>query len=82
MKPKAKNKGLALKVVKEASSSDDDDEDMALLDRKFRKFLRKGAKPSGKYSRDKEVKKSFTPLHERTGQVKSNRNVQCIKCKQ
>ena len=40
MKPKAKNKGLALKVVKEASSNEDDEE-MALLVRKFRKFLRK-----------------------------------------
>ncbi|KAK0575448.1 hypothetical protein LWI29_000641 [Acer saccharum] len=72
MKPKAKNKGLALKVVKEASSSDDDEE-MALLVRKFRKFMRKGAKPRGKYSRDKEVKKSFTPPHERSGYAKSNR---------
>ncbi|KAK0606214.1 hypothetical protein LWI29_035265 [Acer saccharum] len=80
MKPKAKNKGLALKVVKEASSSDDDEE-MALLVRKFRKFMRKGAKSSGKYSRDKEVKKSFTPPHERSGHAKSNRNVQCFKCK-
>ncbi|KAK0591143.1 hypothetical protein LWI29_036197 [Acer saccharum] len=80
MKPKAKNKGLALKVVKEASSSDDDEE-MALLVRKFRKFMRKGAKSSGKYSRDKEVKKSFTPPHERSGQAKSNRKVQCFKCK-
>ena len=52
MKPKAKNKGLALKVIKEASSSEDDEE-MALLVRKFRKFLKKGAKPSGKYSRYK-----------------------------
>ncbi|KAK0571758.1 hypothetical protein LWI29_021059 [Acer saccharum] len=80
MKPKAKNKGLALKVVKEASSSDDDEE-MALLVRKFRKFMRKGAKSSGKYSRDKEVKKSFTPPHERSGHAKSNRKVQCFKCK-
>ena len=40
MKLKAKNKGLALKVVKEASSSKDDEE-MALLVRKFRMFLRK-----------------------------------------
>ncbi|KAK0586485.1 hypothetical protein LWI29_007843 [Acer saccharum] len=80
MKPKAKNKGLALKVVKEASSSDDDEE-MALLVRKFRKFMRKGAKSSGKYSRDKEVKKSFTPHHERSGHAKSNRKVQCFKCK-
>ncbi|KAK0588538.1 hypothetical protein LWI29_002284 [Acer saccharum] len=80
MKPKAKNKGLALKVVKEASSSDDDEE-MALLVRKFRKFMRKGAKSSGKYSRDKEVKKSFTPPHERNGHAKSNRKVQCFKCK-
>ncbi|KAK0603528.1 hypothetical protein LWI29_005926 [Acer saccharum] len=79
MKPKAKNKGLALNVVKEASSSDDDEE-MALLVRKFRKFMRKGAKSSGKYSRDKEVKKSFTPPHERSGHAKSNRNVQCFKC--
>ena len=80
MKPKAKNKGLALKVVKEASSSEEDEE-MALLVRKFRKFLKKGAKPYGKYSRDKEVKKSFTPPHERSGHVKSNRKVQCFKCK-
>ncbi|KAK0595903.1 hypothetical protein LWI29_010946 [Acer saccharum] len=80
MKPKVKNKGLALKVVKEASSSDDDEE-MALLVRKFRKFMRKGAKSSGKYSRDKEVKKSFTPPHERSGHAKSNRKVQCFKCK-
>ena len=80
MKPKAKNKGLALKVVKEASSSDDDEE-MALFVRKFRKFMRKGAKPSGKYSREKEVKKSFTPPHERSGPTKSNRKVQCFKCK-
>ncbi|KAK0570375.1 hypothetical protein LWI29_000206 [Acer saccharum] len=80
MKPKAKNKGLALKVVKEASSSDDDEE-MVLLVRKFRKFMRKGAKSSGKYSRDKEVKKSFTPPHERSGHAKSNRKVQCFKCK-
>ncbi|KAK0594620.1 hypothetical protein LWI29_027959 [Acer saccharum] len=80
MKPKAKNKGLALKVVKEASSSDDDEE-MALLVRKFRKFMRKCAKSSGKYSRDKEVKKSFTPPHERSGHAKSNRKVQCFKCK-
>ncbi|KAK0607415.1 hypothetical protein LWI29_014626 [Acer saccharum] len=80
MKQKAKNKGLALKVVKEASSSDDDEE-MALLVRKFRKFMRKGAKSSGKYSRDKEVKKSFTPPHERSGHAKSNRKVQCFKCK-
>ncbi|KAK1582204.1 hypothetical protein Q3G72_012788 [Acer saccharum] len=80
MKPKAKNKGLALKVVKEASSSDDDEE-MALLVRKFRKFMRKGAKSSGKYSRDKEVKKSFTPPHEKSGQAKSNRKVQRFKCK-
>ncbi|KAK0604974.1 hypothetical protein LWI29_021490 [Acer saccharum] len=79
-KAKAKNKGLALKVVKEASSSDDDEE-MALLVRKFRKFMRKGAKSSGKYSRDKEVKKSFTPPHERSGHAKSNRKVQCFKCK-
>ncbi|KAK1554142.1 hypothetical protein Q3G72_008355 [Acer saccharum] len=54
---------------------------MALLVRKFRKFMRKGAKPSGKYSRDKEVKKSFTPPHERSGHAKSNRKVQCFKCK-
>ncbi|KAI9195332.1 hypothetical protein LWI28_013923 [Acer negundo] len=47
LKPKVKNKGLALKVVKEASSSEDDNE-IDLLVRKFRKFLRKGAKPSGK----------------------------------
>ncbi|KAK0593610.1 hypothetical protein LWI29_017380 [Acer saccharum] len=80
MKPKSKNKGLALKVVKEASSSDNDEE-MALLVKKFRKFMRKGAKPSGKYSRDKEVKKSFTPPHERSGHAKSNRKVQCFKCK-
>ncbi|KAK0570926.1 hypothetical protein LWI29_008583 [Acer saccharum] len=80
MKPKAKNKGLALKVVKEASSSNDDEE-MALLVRKFRKFMRKDAKPSGKYSKDKEVKKSFTPPHERSGHAKSNRKVQCFKCK-
>ena len=40
MKPKAKNNGSALKVVKEASSSDDDEE-MSLLVRKFRKFMRK-----------------------------------------
>ena len=60
MKPKAKNKGLALTVVKEARSSDDEKE-MALLGRKFWKFMRKGTKPSGKYLRDKEVKKSFTP---------------------
>ena len=63
----------------------DDDEEMALLVRKFRKFMRKGAKSSakssGKYSRDKEVKKSFTPPHERTGHAKSNRKVQCFKCK-
>ncbi|KAK0582839.1 hypothetical protein LWI29_030183 [Acer saccharum] len=77
MKPKAKNKGLALKVVKEASSSDDEEE-MALL---VKKFMRKGAKPSGKYSREKEVKKSFTPSHERSSHVKSNRKVQCFKCK-
>ncbi|KAK0586420.1 hypothetical protein LWI29_006553 [Acer saccharum] len=74
MKLKAKNKGLALKVVKEASSSDDDEE-MALLVKKFRKFMRKGAKPSGKYSMDKEVKKSFTPPHERSGHDKSNRKL-------
>ena len=55
--------------------------EMALLVRKFRKFLKKGAKPSGKYSKNKEVKKSFTPPHERSGQVKSNRKVQCFKCK-
>ncbi|KAK0597689.1 hypothetical protein LWI29_027635 [Acer saccharum] len=54
---------------------------MALLVRKFRKFMRKGAKSSGKYSRDKEVKKSFTPPHERSGHAKSNRKVQCFKCK-
>ena len=41
--------------------------------RKFRKFMRKGAKPSGKYFRDKEVKKSFTPPHERSGHAKSVR---------
>ena len=81
LKLKAKDKGLALKVVKEASNSDDDDDDeMALLVRKFRKFMRKGAKPSGKYSRDKEVKKFFTPPHERSGHAKSNRKVQCFKC--
>ncbi|KAK0603667.1 hypothetical protein LWI29_007325 [Acer saccharum] len=80
MKPKAKNKGLALKVVKEASSSNDDKE-MALLVRKFRKFMRKGVNPSGKYLREKEVKKSFTPPHERSGHAKSNRNIQCFKCK-
>ena len=80
MKPKAKNKGLALKVVKEASSSDDDEE-MALLVRKFRKFMRRSAKPSGKFSKDKEVKKSFTPTHERSGYAKGNRKVQCFKCK-
>ncbi|KAK0601123.1 hypothetical protein LWI29_021421 [Acer saccharum] len=80
MKPKAKNKGLALKVVKEASSSDDDEE-MALLVRKCRQFMGKSAKSSGKYSRDKEVKKSFTPPHERSGHAKSNRKVQCFKCK-
>ena len=74
MKLKAKNKGLALKVVKEASSSKDDEE-MALLVRKFRKFMRKCAKPSGKSSRDKEVKKSFTPPHKRSGHAKSNRKV-------
>ncbi|KAK0576038.1 hypothetical protein LWI29_010995 [Acer saccharum] len=54
---------------------------MALLVRKFRKFMRKGAKSSGKYSRDKEVKKSFTPPHERSVHAKSNRKVQCFKCK-
>ena len=43
--------------------------------------MRKGAKPSGKYSRDKEVKKSFTPTHERSGHTKSNHKVQCFKCK-
>ncbi|KAK0577855.1 hypothetical protein LWI29_001209 [Acer saccharum] len=59
----------------------DDDEEMALLVRKFRKFMRKGAKPSGKFSREKEVKKSFTPPHERSGHAKSNRKVQCFKCK-
>ncbi|KAI9192712.1 hypothetical protein LWI28_026892 [Acer negundo] len=80
LKPKDKNKGLALKVVKEASSSEDDEE-IALLVRKFRKFLRKGVKPSGKYSREKEVKKSFTPPHERSGHANSNRKVQCFKCK-
>ncbi|KAK1570808.1 hypothetical protein Q3G72_007272 [Acer saccharum] len=80
MKPMAKNKGLALKVVKEASRSDDEEE-MALLVRKFRKFIRKGAKPSGKYSREKEVKKSFTPPHEKSGHVKINIKVQCFKCK-
>ena len=47
IKAKAKNKGLALKVIKEASS--DDDEEMSLLVRRFRKFMRTGAKPSGKY---------------------------------
>ena len=41
MKPKAKNKGLALKVVKKGSRSDDNDEEMALLVTKFRKFIRK-----------------------------------------
>ncbi|KAK0580943.1 hypothetical protein LWI29_007938 [Acer saccharum] len=80
MKPKAKKKGLALKVVKEASSSNDEEE-MALLVRKFRKFIRKGAKPSDKFSRDREVKKSFTPPHKRSGHAKSNRKVQCFKCK-
>ena len=80
MKPKAKNKGLALKVVKEASSSEDDEE-MALLVRKFRKFMRKGARPSGNFSRDKEVKKSFTPPHVRSGHAKGNKKVQCFKCK-
>ena len=74
MKPKAKNKRLALKVVKEASSSDDDEE-MALLVRKFKKFMRKGVKPSGKYSRDKEVKKVFTPSHERSGHAKRDKKV-------
>ena len=38
MNPKAKNKGLALKIMKEASSSEYDEE-MALLVRNFRKFL-------------------------------------------
>ncbi|KAK1587603.1 hypothetical protein Q3G72_014685 [Acer saccharum] len=80
MKLKAKNKGLALEVVNEASSSDDDKE-MALLVRKFMKFIRKGAKPSDKYSRDTEVKKSFTSPHEMSGHAKSNRKVQCFKCK-
>ena len=80
MKPKFKNKGLDLKVVKEASNRDDDKK-MALLIRKFRKFMRKGAKPSGKYSKDKEVKKSSTPPYERSGHAKSNRKVQCFKCK-
>ncbi|KAI9186525.1 hypothetical protein LWI28_018153 [Acer negundo] len=78
--PKAKNKGLALKVVKEASSSEDDDE-IALLVRKFIKFLRKGVKPSGKYSRENKVKNSFTSPYERSGHAKSNRKVQCFKCK-
>ncbi|KAK1578394.1 hypothetical protein Q3G72_029931 [Acer saccharum] len=77
MKPMAKNKSLAPKVVKEASISDDDEE-MALL---VRKFMRKGAKPSGKYLKEKEVKKSFTPPHERSGHVMKNRKFQCLKCK-
>ncbi|KAK4840587.1 hypothetical protein QYF36_013079 [Acer negundo] len=70
LKPKAKSKGLALKVVKKASSEDDGE--IALLVRKFKKFLRKGAKLNGKYSKEKEVKKSFTLPHERSGHTKSN----------
>ena len=75
MKPKAKNKGLALKVVKEASS--DNDEEMALLVRKFRKFLKRGAKPSGKFS--KEVKKPHISRYNKDRHDKSKSKVECCK---
>lgn len=83
-----KGKSIALKTVKEEAEDSDDekslnDEDLALLVKRFRKFL-KPRKGNSRYKPSRFAKKSkgesFATTQGKKGKVKKDKNSQDIKC--